>query len=409
VNKECGFLSSLTSLTPRYAKQKRDEDQLIAVIIAQAMGIGNHKMAQTSDISYRALETAYEQHMRLSTLKKAHDDIANAMTRLSIFPHYTFDLDILYGSLDGQKYETTTPTAKARYSRKYYKKGRGVVAYTLLSNHVPIQCELIGAHEHESYFAFDVWYGNASLINPVVLTGDMHSVNKANFAIFHWFGGEFRPRFTNLKKEMKAIFCPKDPIHYKNFLIPPVGQINRRLIIDQKDDIDRVVASLGLKEISQSTLIKKLCSLSPQNNTRKAVFEFDKLIRGIYTVRCILDPKMLSDVHRSQNRVESYHSLRAAIARAGGRKALLGRTDLEVEISNQCGRLIASAVIYYNSAIQSRLYEKALKNKEIKKQKKTLIKTSPVAWQNIHFTGHFSFYSNKQAINIDKIIEEIEF
>lgn len=409
VNKECGFLSALTPLKPRYNKKTTDEDQLIAVIIAQAIGIGNYKMAQTSDISYRTLETTYQQYMLLSTLRKAHDNIANAMTRLSIFPHYTFDLDILYGSLDGQKFETITPTARARYSRKYYKKGRGVVAYTLLSNHVPIQCELIGAHEHESYFVFDIWYGNTSLINPSVLTGDMHSVNKANFAIMHWFGGELRPRFANLKKEMKNIFCGKDPEHYKHFLIPPSGQINRQLIIDQKDNIDRVVASLGLKEISQNILIKKLCSLSPQNNTRRAIFEFDKLIRSIYTLKCILNPKMLLDVHRAQNRVESYHALRAAIARAGGRKSLLGRTDLEVEISNQCGRLIAGNIIYYNSAIQSRAYERTLNDKENKKYRKMLTKISPVGWQNIHLTGHFTFCSNKKTINIDEIIENIEF
>lgn len=409
VNDECGFLSSLTPLKPRYKKQKTDEDQLIAVIIAQATGIGNYKMAQTSDISYRALETTYEQYLRLSTLKKAHDDIANAITRLSIFPYYTFDLDLLYGSFDGQKYETITPTARARYSRKYYKKGRGVVAYTLLSNHVPIQGELIGAHEHESSFAFDLWYGNTSLINPTILTGDMHSINKANFAIFYWFGGDFRPRFTNLKKEMKNIFCAKDPSHYKKVLVQPVGQIDRQLIFDQKDIINQVVASLGFKEISQSTLIKKLCSLSPQNNTRKAIFEFDKLRRSIYTLKCILNPKILSDVHRSQNRIETYHSLRAAIARAGGRKALLGRTDLEVEISNQCGRLVSTAIIYYNSAILSRLYDKTSEDdKEHKKKRKILIKTSPVAWQNVHFTGHFTFYNNKKSINIDNIIENIE-
>jgi len=310
--------------------------------------------------------------------------------------------------LDGQKYEAITPTAKARYSRKYYKKGRGVVAYTLLSNHVPIQTEIIGAHEHESHFVFDIWYGNTSLINPSILTGDMHSINKANFAILHWFGGELRPRFTNLKKEMANIFCSKDPIHYKDFLIKPAGQIDRNLIADQKDNIDQVVASLGLKDVSQSTLIRKLCHLSPQNTTRKAIFEFDKLIRSIYTLKCILDPKIIADVHRSQNRIESYHSLRAAIARVGGRKALLGRTDLEIEISNQCGRLIAGAIIYYNSAILSCLYEKVHGNKENRKTKKSIAKTSPVAWQNIHFTGHFTFYESKEAIKIEKIIEEID-
>ena len=50
-------------------------------------------------------------------------------------------------------------------------------------------------------------------------------------------------------------------------------------------------------------------------------------------------------MHRSQNRIESYHQLRSAIAQVGGKKELTGRTDIEIEISNQCARLIANAII----------------------------------------------------------------
>lgn len=32
---------------------------------------------------------------------------------------------------------------------------------------------------------------------------------------------------------------------------------------------------------------------------------------------------------------------------------LTGRTDIEIEISNQCARLVANTVIFYNSAILS--------------------------------------------------------
>jgi len=60
-------------------------------------------------------------------------------------------------------------------------------------------------------------------------------------------------------------------------------------------------------------------------------------------------------VHRSQKRIASYHQLRSAIAQVGGKKELTGRTDIALEISNQCGRLIATAIIYDNSAILSRL------------------------------------------------------
>ena len=63
-------------------------------------------------------------------------------------------------------------------------------------------------------------------------------------------------------------------------------------------------------------------------------------------------------MHRSQNRIESYHQLRSAIAQVGGKMEITGRTDLDIEISNQCARLIANAIVFYNSAILSRLLTK---------------------------------------------------
>jgi hypothetical protein len=45
---------------------------------------------------------------------------------------------------------------------------------------VPLQGWLIGAHEYEAHHVFDIWYRNTSEIVPTVMTGDMHSINKAN-------------------------------------------------------------------------------------------------------------------------------------------------------------------------------------------------------------------------------------
>ncbi len=275
-----------------------------------------------------------------------------------------------------EKQMILSPTAKARNSKKYFKKGRGVVVYTLLSNHVPVMNELIGAHEHESYYSFDVCHGNTSVIQPMIITGDMHSINKANFALFHWFGGNFRPRFTKLKRELAHVCGSLEPSSYESFWIKPAKAINKQLILDEKENIDRIVATLALKEIIQSMLIQKLCALPKNNATRNAIFEYDKLVRSIYTLRCILDSTILENVHRSQNRVESYHGLQAAIAKITGRKALLGQTDIEMEISNECGRLIANAIIYYNASIQSRFLEKNPKNRKIMK---LLKKSSPAA------------------------------
>ena len=157
----------------------------------------------------------------------------------------------VYGAVDGQKFGVERPTVKARHSRKYFGRGKGVVAYTLLCNHVPLQGWLIGAHEYEAHHVFDIWYRNTSDIVPAAITGDMHSVNKANFAILHWFGLRFEPRFTDLDEQLKELYCADDPAQYAKCLIRPVGQIDRQAIVDEKVNIDRIVATLGMKEMTQ--------------------------------------------------------------------------------------------------------------------------------------------------------------
>ena len=183
----------------------------------------------------------------------------------------------------------------------------------------------------------------------------MHSVNKVNFAALYCFGGRFEPRFTHLEDQLKDLCCADDPKLYEKCLLRPTGTIDRQAILDEKGNIDQIVATLGLKEMTQGTLIRKLCSYTQPNPTRRALFELDRLIRSIYTLRYLRDPQLERNVHRSQNRLESYHQLRAVIAQVAGKKELSGRTDIDIEINNQCARLVANAIIYYNSAILSRL------------------------------------------------------
>ncbi len=408
VNEQCQFLSALTPLQPRYAKKVADEDSLMAVILAQALNHGNLSMSETSDIPYHVLEATYQQYLRLSTLKASNDRISNFISELSIFPYYSFGLEQLYGSVDGQHLEMGTPTLKARHSKKHFRRGKGVAAYTLLANHIALQTELIGSHEHESNFLFDICYNNTSNIMPTAITGDMHSINKANFAILQWFGMKMMPRFVSLQNQLKHLYCADNIANYEKFLIKPAGQINRSLIESDQAHIDQIIATLGLKEMTQSTLIRKLCALPAQNRTRKAIFEFDKLVRSIYTLKYLRNPQIERDVHRSQNRIEAYHQLRSFTSQVSGKKQLIGRTDLEVAITNQCGRLIANVVIAYNSIILSLLVDKykAAGNEKVIAQ---LQKISPVAWQHIHFLGHYDFKNNHNPIDFEAMLADITF
>ena len=144
------------------------------------------------------LEATYQQYLRQASLQGRQRPDQQRHRRAPIFPHYSFDLDDAVRRVDGQKFGVERPTVKARYSRKYFGTRQGRRRLHAAVQPCAAQAELIGAHEYESHHVFDIWYRNTSDIVPTAITGDMHSINKANFAILHWFGPRFAPRFTDL-------------------------------------------------------------------------------------------------------------------------------------------------------------------------------------------------------------------
>ncbi|CDO11516.1 unnamed protein product (plasmid) [Klebsiella pneumoniae] len=52
------------------------------------------------------------------------------------------------------------------------------------------------------------------------------------------------------------------------------------------------------------------------------------MVRIIYTLKYLRDPQLERNIRRSQNRIESYHQLRAAVVKVGGKKELTGKKFL---------------------------------------------------------------------------------
>ncbi|WP_457825277.1 Tn3 family transposase, partial [Staphylococcus aureus] len=66
------------------------------------------------------------------------------------------------------------------------------------------------------------------------------------------------------------------------------------------------------------------------------------------------------------------------------------QTEAEQQIWNECSRLITNAVIYYNTALLSRVY--AQKERAGDQEAMDIIAgMSPIAWQHINLFGSFEF------------------
>lgn len=162
-----------------------------------------------------------------------------------------------------------------------------------------------------------------------------------------------------------------------------------------------------MKHTSQSIIVKKLSSYEKSHKTQKALWEYDKILRSLHTLRFIDDPRFRKAIRTALNRGEGYHQLTGKIAGVNGGK-FRGTTEAELLVWNECSRFIANCIIYYNALILSKIYvtQEKLGNKEALEFIKRL---SPIAWCHINFNGRYEFTNRFSEIDLDRMIMNLIF
>ena len=398
---ETGFLQSFTHVLDRYVKHDPDPREILACIVAMGTNMGLGKMAEVSGLSHSSLTSTARNFLRLETLHAANDAISNAIAKLPAFDWYDIQ-DEMHSSSDGQRMETQIDTINARYSPKYFGLNRGVSAYTLVANHVPINAKIIGTHEHESHYVFDLLYNNTSDIKPERHSTDTHGTNQVNFWILYAFDYSFAPRYRDLHKKIDSLVGFNTQSHYGDYLIKPSRKVLDELIINEWPNVQRIMASLAQKDVTQATIIRKLSSYSRQNQTKRALWELDNICRTLYILDFIDDVNLRQRVQKALNRGEAYHRFRRAVSYVNNGKFRV-QTEAEQQIWNECSRLITNSVIYYNTALLSRVYEQ--KQKMGDQAAMDIIKgMSPVAWQHINLFGSFEFNSSTSKVDLNALV-----
>jgi TnpA family transposase len=154
------------------------------------------------------------------------------------------------------------------------------------------------------------------------------------------------------------------------------------LIESEWPNIQRIMASLALKDVTQATIVRKLSSYARQNQTKKALWELENICRTLYILDFIDDVELRQSVQKALNRGEAYHRLRRAVAYVNGGKFRV-QTEAEQQVWNECSRLITNAIIYYNTALLSRVYEQKQAVHD-QAAMEVIQGMSPVAWQHIN-------------------------
>jgi len=82
-------------------------------------------------------------------------------------------------------------------------------------------------------------------------------------------------------------------------------------------------------------------------------------------------------------------------------------TFTEINVWNECGRLIANAIIFYNAYLLSALMEQKEAEGDMEAVE-FIRKLSPIACQHINFNGLFLFNSGEEGIDVDATLELLD-
>lgn len=406
----CHFMDDFTHIKPRYVKNQKDKESIIACIIANATNYGVSAMSEISDLDYDTLFATSKNFIRLECLRKANDTVVNYMSSLPIYKYWSIAENKLFGSLDGKKFQTKCSNIMARFSPKYFGQKRGIVSYSMVCNFAGINGKIIGANDHESHHLYDIVRNNSSDIQPDWYCGDTHSINSVNYALLHLLGYHFAPHIKRIgTKATTTISSFHPPKFYKKkgYNILPTSQISTNLIKEEWGNIEHIFASLLMGKTTQSIVVKKLSSYARTNKTQKALCEYNKIFMSLHILNFMDDPLLRRYVRTALNRGEAYHQLTGKMSNVNGGK-FIGTTELELAVTNDANRLAVNIAVCYTAVLLSKIYEvhEKLGHVEILE---FLKKRSPGASCHINFNGRYEFTTGPQSIDLDSMITNLSF
>ena len=117
-------------------------------------------------------------------------------------------------------------------------------------------------------------------------------------------------------------------------------------------------------------------------------------------------PRLRGNVQRALNRGEQYHQFKRAVSHANAGRLRYSSVE-EQELWNECSRLLANAILYYNMV----LVREAIARREAAGDTvgaAHLAAVSPVAWAHINFYGRYHFINSVIPIPIVGLVDTIE-
>lgn len=363
---------------------------LYASILAQACNFGLKKMTEISDLPYDKLEWCNNWYMRQETLQDAINVLVDFQYNQ---PLSKFWGDGTLSSSDGQRFLVPIKTKNATALPKYFGYGRGLTFYSWTSDQFSqYGSRVIPATIRDATYVLDAILDNETELNILEHTTDTAGYTELVFALFDLFGMQFSPRIRDITDQ--RIFRPKKGIFYKNIDSLLSSKINYDLIINNWDDILRIVASIKCGWVTASLFISKLQAYPRKNILTKALQEYGRIIKSIYIPNYLCLEDYRRKISTQLNKSEALNDLRKFLRFANEGHIRKSQITDQLNQAHALTLLTNSVIIWNTRYMMAVINQLQAEGESI--EDSDLSHISPCRFNHINKYGKYSFNVDKE-------------
>ena len=319
---------------------------LYSCLLAQAGNLDFQQMATSTGLLYRRLCWFNNWYIRDETLRLANNVLIDY--------HYDLPLSHLWGggmlsSSDGQRFPAKGSLRQARSLPRYFGYGKGVTFYSWTSDQFSqYGSKPIPATVRDATYVLDEILNNETELSILEHTTDTAGYTEVIFALFDLLGMRFSPRIRDLADQKLYRTSNIDLTLYPLLKEHIQGTINQQLILDDWDEMLRLVGSLKMGWVTASLIIQKLQAFPRKHPLMRVLQEYGRIIKTIHILRWYADEANRRRLKRQLNKGEALHSLRSHLFYANQGEI---KTRQDDQLLNQVGclNLVTNAIIVWNT------------------------------------------------------------
>lgn len=166
-------------------------------------------------------------------------------------------------------------------------------------------------------------------------------------------------------------------------------QVNKKLIVEQWDEMHRVASSIRHGTVSASLLMRKLAAYPRQNQVARALTELGKLERTAFLLEYFRDEALRRRILIGLNKGEALHALARQIF--FGRLGELRDRALEDQMHRaSCLHLLVAAITAWNTIYLTEAFATLHRQGE-EIAETTIAHIAPLGWEHINLIGKYQF------------------